>query len=259
MWNKPQLMTAVADLLFVAGSAALVVAAVLWSAHLPWFPIREVAVMNPLRETHRADLEVALAGRLRGNFFSIGLDDLRQSLEQLPWVRHAAVRRQWPSRIEVSIEEHIPAAYWGQVSGREAKVDPSQLVNTYGEFFSATMSALPAYPMPVLAGPPDLAPEILGYYQQAEDLLKSLGRLPAVVAVSPRLAVQLRLDNGLLIELGRQSPDAPISDRLQRFVDYYPSVAEAGKAPPSVVDMRYPNGFALRLAAASASESKGKP
>ena len=259
MWNKPQLMTAVADLLFVAGSAALVVAAVLWSAHLPWFPIREVAVMNPLRETHRADLEVALAGRLRGNFFSIGLDDLRQSLEQLPWVRHAAVRRQWPSRIEVSIEEHIPAAFWGQVSGREAKPDPTQLVNTYGEFFAATISVPPPYPMPMLAGPPDLAPELLGYYQQAEDILKPLGRLPAVVAISPRLAVQVRLDNGMVIELGRQRPDAPISDRLQRFVDFYPSVANVGKAPPSVVDMRYPNGFALRLAAALVSESKGTP
>ena len=67
------------------------------------------------------------------------------------------------------------------------------------------------------------------------------------------------LDNGMVIELGRQRPDAPISDRLQRFVDFYPSVANVGKAPPSVVDMRYPNGFALRLAAALVSESRGTP
>jgi cell division protein FtsQ len=32
MWHKPQLMTAVADLLLLAGGAALLVAAVIWGA-----------------------------------------------------------------------------------------------------------------------------------------------------------------------------------------------------------------------------------
>lgn len=267
MWNKPQLMTAVSDLLFVAGSAALLVAAVIWSAHLPWFPVREVAVMNPLKEIRRDELEFALAGHLRGNFFSVDLDEVRQSLEQLPWVRHIAVRRQWPSRIEVSIEEHVPAAYWGQYVGQQAgqlsKLDSGQLVNTFGELFAASMnpqhSPAPTLPMPVLSGPPEMAAEMLGYYQQAETTLKPLGRVPAAVSVSARLAVQLRLDDGVIIELGRQQAEMPLRERLQRFVTYYPSVANAGKNPPSVVDMRYPNGFALRLAAAPVSENKGKP
>jgi cell division protein FtsQ len=50
--------------------------------------------------------------------------------------------------------------------------------------------------------------------------------------------------------------------RLQRFVDHYPTVTGTGRARPSVVDMRYPNGFALRLAAvhgtATGVEGKGK-
>ena len=55
---------------------------------------------------------------------------------------------------------------------------------------------------------------------------------------------------------------APLRERLERFVEYYPSVLNAGRQRPTVVDMRYPNGFALRvntLAAAPASESKGTP
>ena len=267
MWNKPQLMTAIADLLFVAGSAALLVAAVIWSAHLPWFPVREVVVMNHLREVHQSDLDLVLAGRLRGNFFSIDLDEVRHSLKQLPWVRQVDVRRQWPSRLELSIEEHVPAALWGQVSPPESAQSPAQnarkgsgqLVNTYGEIFAAAFGDVPTSPLPLLAGPRDLAPEMLRYFQQAEDILKPLGRAPSTVSVSARLAVQLRLDDGMLIELGRQQPETPLRERLQRFVDYYPSVANVGKAPPSVVDMRYPNGFALRLTAASVSESKGKP
>lgn len=260
MWNKPQLMTAVSDLLCVAAAAALLVAAVVWSARLPLFPLREVLVTSELREVRRSELQRALAGRLRGNFFSINLDAVRQSLEELPWVRRAEVRRQWPSRLEVSIEEHVPVAFWGQATG--------QLLNAYGEVFAAVMSAPPAVAMPVLLGPPGIAPEVLVNYQQAEEVLRPIGRIPRALNVSPRLAVQLRLDDGMIVELGRQQPKTAVRQHLERFVEYYPSVLAVvrqrarGTAQPLVVDMRYPNGFALRinaLGAAPATESKGKP
>ncbi len=251
MWNKPQLMTAVSDLLFVAAAAALLVALVLWSARLPIFPLREVVVTHELREVRRSEVEQSLDGRLRGNFFSVNLENLRQSLEQLPWVRHAEVRRQWPSRIEVTIEEHMPVAFWGNATG--------QLVNSYGEVFSAALSVEPVVSMPILIGPLGLAPEMLEYYEQAGEVLKPLGRFPATLTVSPRLALQLRLDDGMVVELGRQQAKTPVRERLERFVEYYPSVLAAARQRPSVVDMRYPNGFALRVAAASATENKGKP
>ena len=66
MWNKPQLMNAVSDLLLVAAAAALLVAAVLWSARLPWFPLSDVVVTNELREVRRTEVERSLVGRLRG-------------------------------------------------------------------------------------------------------------------------------------------------------------------------------------------------
>jgi len=254
MWNRPQLMIAISDLLFVAAVAALLVAGVLWCARLPWFPLHEVVVTHELREVRRVEVEHSLAGRIRGNFFSVNLESLRQSLEQLPWVRRAEVRRQWPSRIEVNIEEHAPVAFWGQGTG--------QLVNSYGEVFAAALSVQPQAPMPVLIGPAGLAPEMLDYYVQAEEILKPIGRLPRTLSVSPRLAVQVRLDDGMVVELGRQQTKTPVRQRLERFVDNYASVLTAARQRPSIVDMRYPNGFALRvnaLAAAPVMESKGKP
>ena len=251
MWNKPQLMAAVSDLLFVAGAASLLVATVSWGARLPLFPLREVVITNELKEVRRGELERSLSDRLLGNFFSVNLDVLRRSLEELPWIRRAEVRRQWPSRIEVRIEEHVPAAFWGQGTG--------QLVNTYGEIFSAGMNAAPESHMPVLLGPPGWAHEMLNQYQEAEELLRPLGLTPNTMNVSPRLAVQLRLDDGMVVELGRQQAKAPLRERLERFVEHYPSMLTATKQRPSVVDMRYPNGFALRVAAASANDNKGKP
>jgi len=251
MWNRPQLMTAISDLLFVAAAAALLVSAVVWIARLPLFPIHEVQVTNVLQEVRRTDLEEALAGRLRGNFFSVNLEGIRQAVEQLPWVRTAEARRQWPSRIEISIEEHLPVAYWGDSTG--------QLVNSHGEVFAATMTVPPPAPIPMLFGPNELTLEMLGYYQQAADLIKPLGRVPQALTISPRLAVQMKLDDGMVVELGREQPKAPVRERLLRFVEFYPNVLTAARQRPTVVDMRYPNGFALRVAAAPVIESKGKP
>ncbi len=251
MWNRPQLMTAISDLLFVAAAAALLVSAVVWIARLPLFPIHEVQVTNVLQEVRRTDLEEALAGRLRGNFFSVNLEGIRQAVEQLPWVRTAEARRQWPSRIEISIEEHQPVAYWGDSTG--------QLVNNHGEVFAATMTVPPPAPIPMLFGPNELTLEMLGYYQQAADLIKPLGRVPQALTISPRLAVQMKLDDGMVVELGREQPKAPVRERLLRFVEFYPNVLTAARQRPTVVDMRYPNGFALHIAAAPVIESKGKP
>lgn len=248
MWNRPQLMKDVADLLFVAGAAALLFAAAVWLARLPLFPIREVVFTQELREVRRGEIEQSLAGRLRGNFFSVNLETVRQSLEQLPWVRRAEVRRQWPARIEVSIEEHVPVAFWGQATG--------QLVNSHGEIFAAGMSVPPAGAMPVLYGPSGYVPEMLGYYQQAVDLLGPIGRVPRALTVSPRLALQLKLDDGMVVELGRQQAKAPIRERLERFVEFYPTVLTAARKRPEVVDMRYPRGFALRVAGLAAAPDK---
>ena len=252
MWNKPQLMIAVADLLLAAAAAALLVSATVWVAHLPHFKLSQVVVTHELAEVKRADVERALSGLLRCNFFSINVDSLRQSLEKISWVRHAEVRRRWPSSLEVRIEEHQPVAIWGESAG--------QLLNTHGEVFTAVMS-MPK-PLPMLHGPQGVAPDMLGYYREAVEMLQPVGRQPRTLTVSPRLAVQLKLDDGMVIELGRQQTKVPIRMRLQRFVDYYPSVLSVAKSRPTVVDMRYPNGFALRLAAASGAvtgtESKGK-
>jgi cell division protein FtsQ len=250
MWNRPQLMRDVADLLFTTGAAALTVAAAIGVARLPLFPIREVVVASPLREVRRAEIEQALSENLRGNFFGIRLDAFRKSLERLPWVRRADVRRQWPASIEVAIEEHVPVAFWGQASGL--------LVNSYGEIFPVGAGAPPPGALPLLVGPAGFAPEMLNYYRQAVHLLAGIGRAPRVLSVSARLALQLKLDDGMIVELGRPQSRAPIEERLARFAAFYPSISSMAGKRPKIVDMRYPNGFALR-AATSGNEGGGTP
>lgn len=249
MWHKPRLMTAVSDLLLLAGGVALLLAAVIWGApRLRLFPLNEVLVTHELQEVRHSEVEQALSALLHGNFFTVSPEAVRLTLEQLPWVRRAEVWRKWPARLEIRIEEQRAAAHWGDGQG--------ELVNTFGEVFSASL--VREQRLPRLSGPTGSASEVLQRYLEFAQLLKPAAVQPVQVALSPRLAWLLKMENGMLVELGREQAKAPIRVRLQRFVEYYPSLSETRHGRPIAVDMRYPNGFALRFPASAVQEVKGK-
>src|SRR5437868_10574568 len=222
MWAKVRWLNAAAG--FLAGMAALGsgLAALYWLAHSPLFPVRTLELHGALVQAPRGSIEAAMARFGGGNFFAARIDELRAALERLPWVRAAAVRRVWPDRLEVTIEEHVALAHWGA----------DALVNTHGERFAATSDE----PLPLFIGPPGSEAEVTRRYARFSRLLAPLGSPLERIALSPRHAWQLKLASGLQIALGR---DADLAEqRLQRFVDAYAGVTDAGRRTPQVVDLR---------------------
>lgn len=237
MWHRPRLLNAISDLLIAAGAAAFLAAVALWAIRMPFKPIRQVVITEEMREVKRADVEAALQGVLKGNFFSINLEAVKVAMEKLPWVRRAEVRRVWPSRLEIRVEEQIPAARWG-----EAK---SELVNIQGEVFAASLQEGQYSQLPLLVGPAGTSQEMLKRYSEAEEKLAGIHKMPRQIVLSPRLAWQLRLEDGMVVELGREQQKSPVSARLDRFIEVYPGSIATRQPRPTKVDLRYPNGFAL--------------
>ena len=240
MWNKPYLLNAIADLLMLAASAVLLVAGAVWLVRVPSLPVHRVTFVEPLEHTRRQEIEQVLPASIKGNFFSVNLDAVRASMEQLPWVRKVEVRRVWPAQLEISVEEHRPAARWGEARG--------ELVNSYGEVFSVLLGAEEAARLPLLYGPQGTSQEVLKRYGEFVSRFQKVGEKPVQLILSPRLAWQLKLENGMLVDMGREQVKAPLGARLQRFLDVYPETVGKQATRPAVVDLRYPNGFAMRVA-----------
>lgn len=238
-WERPLLLDLAADLLFLFGIAALTYAAVMTAVRLPFFPLRQLVVVSALNQVTPAQIEYATRSSLAGNFFTVNLDEVRGAFEKLPWVRRASVRRRWPDGVELALEEHVAAARWRNREGE------ARLVNTYGEVFAASL-AEGAAALPQFGGPAGSAPLMLARHREFSELLAPLGRTSKAVTLSPRLAWQLRLDDGLMLELGRDQPKHPLNERLQRFVGTYDEARTRIKTAIASIDMRYPNGFALR-------------
>lgn len=242
MWNKPHVLNAIADLLFAAAAAALLVAMAVWLVRVPALPIRQVVVQEELRQVKRVEIEQALTGLMRGNFFSVNVDAIRLSLEKLPWVRRAEVRRQWPAGLQIKIEEHRPVARWEE--GRASS--KNELVNSYGEVFVALLNDKEAAALPQMYGPPGTAQEVLKRFGEFSTLLAPARLKPVQLNLSARLAWQIRLDDGMIMDLGREQTKAPVGARLARFIEVYPTTVGNRPQRPAAVDLRYPNGFAMR-------------
>lgn len=233
MWDNPRLLNAAAGALTALSLVVFAIAAMQLLLRSPLFPLREVQLGGALAHTTRAEVEQAVRGRIEGNFFAVDLSQMRAALEQLPWVRRVQVRRLWPDRLEVTLEEHVPLARWGNLG----------LVNVQGERFAGRSDAA----LPLFAGPTGSEGEVTRRYRRFVQLLAPLGTALESLVLSPRHAWQARLAGGLTIELGRDTPNDPVDRRLERFVAVYPQTLGRMHGKHAYVDLRYPNGFALRV------------
>ena len=203
----------------------------------------------------RAQLEYAARSGLRGNFFSVSLEDARGAFEKLPWVRHAEVRRVWPGALEVKLEEHVATAYWKTGDSGEMR-----LVNQYGEVVSARRATRICRCFRAQKGG---AGRILTRYREFSTALSPLHQTLSEVTLSAREAWQLKLSDGMQLDLGggggggRDQANAPLAERLSRFVAAWPRAKDKLSSPAVLADLRYPSGFAVRMSAAQQT-SKGK-
>lgn len=232
MWDKPAVMNLLANMLFAFSALLFFYIAFYVVVRLPIFPLREIAISGSLGHVTREQVQFIAKQQLRGNFFTLDLTRTQSAFQKLPWVRTVAVRRQWPDRLDVVIEEHQPLARWNNRA----------LVNTRGEIFEAASSA----DLPIFNGEDGSAREMSEHYAAFSKMLATVGLRPRTVTLSARRAWQIGLESKTVLELGRRE----VLPRLAKFVRVYPQTLGRLAFPVEYVDLRYPNGFAVRAPAA---------
>lgn len=235
-----RLMNMVASLVYALAAVALLAAAVLWLARSPWFAIRSVRVEGDLLRINAETLRANAAPRLAGNFFSADLAKARAAFEAVPWVRRATVRRVWPDRLVVQIEEHRATALW---QGEERD---DRLVNQQGEVFSANVGDVEDEALPTFIGPDGSSAAVLALYRRLLPVLRPLDMEIEQLQQSTRGSWRVLLDSGGHLELGRGTEDEVVA-RTQRFVRTLPQVTDRYRSPLEYADLRHTDGYALRL------------
>ena len=238
MWNNARALNRISGAIFVV-TVLVLVGGVAWrAAQIDTFAVRQIDVVGDITHVTREQVETIVFSELEGTFFTVDLGGAQAAFEKLPWVRRVDVRRRWPNRLEFAVEEHREFARWGN----------SALVNQHGEVFEGASNNR----LPLFEGPEGSCTEVTRNYMQFNEALGRIGRRVETVRVSERRAWRLRLDDGTVIELGRDGVIA----RLSTYVAAYGRSVARLKGGARYVDLRYANGFTVRVKDLQWSETR---
>lgn len=211
-------------------------------SRLPVFDIQGIAVSGDVTHNNAVTLRADVLPHLAGTIFSVDLARVREAFESVPWVRGAVVRRQFPNRLQVALQEHRAVAYWGDES-------ESRLLNDFGEVFEANVGEVEQDLLPQLAGPQGQAAEVLAMYRVLVPLFEAVDVGVDAVELSSGGSWRVRLDTDATLELGRGG-EKEISMRVQRFLATLDQVVTRYRRRIDSVesaDLRHENGYAIRL------------
>ena len=235
-------------LLFKRAAMVLVLAVVVAAGWLlrdykpdTFMPVEHVAIEGEFENLATNDMQARVVDVLSGGYFTVNLVIIREALLSLPWVEEVSVRRQWPSGLVIRVTEKQAVAYWGADS----------LISNKGEMFTPR-SLKHEKLMLQLEGPAGLHNKVWQFAAQVSMQLQALGLQTEKVTLDERRAWRIFVANDIqhaatgkhLVEINLGKADT--AQRLQRFISVFAMRNAPELTNVQVVDMRYPNGFAMR-------------
>ena len=243
MWHNTRQLNMIASALYALVALALLGAGMRWTAQRPMFALHAVQIDGDTEHVNALTVRRALLDHLQGNFFTVNLDTARAAFESMPWVRHASVRRVWPDRIAVDLDEYKPLATWGD----------DRMVSVDGELFTANQAEVEG-DLPAFDGPEGSEQDVVARFRDFTQWFAPLHAKPVEVNLSPRYAWTVKLSNGLQVEFGRERNAQTLASRAQRFVSAWDQTTQRWGKDIEYADLRYPNGFAVRSASVQIAE-----
>jgi cell division protein FtsQ len=200
-----------------------------WIGAERW-PLTKLRVHGQFKRVDPSLLRSAVLPYAQRGFFAVQLQQAQATLEQLPWVEKAEVRKRWPDTLEIEIVEHHPFARWGE----------GKLLSEEGKIFAAPRN-LDASTLPQLGGPESQVPEVVALYNDSTQLFGAMGMQVRTLVMDARGSWSLQLSNGTQVIVGR----ADARPRLNRFARLLPQLINTPDQALERADLRYTNGFAL--------------
>lgn len=242
MWQDIKILNSTANALFALLLMMILMSGVWWLIHRPFLTLSvvrvEAANHKELRHVNKLSIQDQAIPQIKGNFFTTNLNEVRVAFENVPWVRKASVQRVWPDKLLVKLEEHEVLGTWGE---------DGNLMSTAGDVFAANLAeAEDDVELIQFTGPKGSEKEVLEQYLLFKEWFAKIGLKPEAIQYSDRYAWSVKLDSGLYVELGREHDATILKRRVDQLMRVYPQLVTRLQDGIVSVDMRYPNGLALK-------------
>lgn len=213
-------------------AVSLVVVVLIWvGKQVDEIPIKSIEIQSALEKVDKDDVRTIAINYMHDGFFTVNLTAFESQLNDIPWVFRATIKRQWPNRVVINIVEQQPYFRWGE----------SHLINKYGEkFFVGDVTEYKH--MPLLVGVDGREQTLISLYYKFSDGFKQVGGAVISFKEDARYDKEIKLANGIIINLGRGHTDK----QIQRCLSSFAMLSKSERDAIASIDLRHSNGFAVR-------------
>lgn len=194
-------------------------------------PINHIKINAQYQHIQPQEIQQVVIPLVNKGFFTVNVAKIQSEVKKLPWVSTVGVRRIWPDTILITIKEHDVVARW-KVGG---------VFNERGEIFHPDMSVVPT-DLPVLEGPDALSAKIFEGFSELQMQFAKNDLVIKNILVSDRGSWSIKLNNGTEVILGNENR----AERIDRLMSAWSTLSKKHKTGIKRIDLRYPNGFAVR-------------
>ena len=217
---------------------ALIVFAVLLTIRLvviviydpEFFPINVLKITAPYQYLSREQIQNIIAPYSHKSFFVFSEKNLQEDFKKNPWVEKISIQKKWPDSVNVQILERFPVAIWDNM-----------LVSDKGDLFRPEEFESFA-DKPHLVGQKYQVKELLHIFEKLSKLLIVQDLFIQEFRIRDNQSWEIVLSKGVIIRLGKHAQE----ERLNRFLRVYPKLFAMSFDHVSIIDLRYPDGIAVK-------------
>lgn len=193
-------------------------------------PIKYVRTEGVFQFLTKDEIKTALQPLVTTGFFEADMQAIHETVAHLPWVETVSVKRVWPDTIDIKVRERKAFVRWGE----------QQLMTEQGTIF--TPSSIQKHEhLLLLVGPEEQHAKVLEIMKGIKTTLADQNFELEKFTINDRWAWTVKLTTELTILLGRENQ----LEKLQRFLKTLPLLPTEQLDSMVVVDLRYPNGYAV--------------
>ncbi len=230
------------------------------------FQVEELKISADFKELNPQQIREQVLPLIQNNYFAVNLKQVEQIVENIAWVDKVSVRRQWPRSIHIRLSEQKAVTRWGE----------DAYLNSRAETFDVEQKQ--SAELPYLFGPEGTESELLERFHdwrerfaQKELILERLMMTPRysyqAKVIIPRHQQKQLTEQALMELFEKKEQPVPVLDwrqiepftltlnlgkeaveqRVDRFIAAFPEAFGEQLLKVETVDLRYPNGFAVRF------------
>lgn len=211
-------------------SAGVIVLGIFSARMIDDVSIESIHVVSSLDRVSKQEVAQVVQRYELDGFFTLRLKEFENELNNLGWVYKANIKRQWPYKLLIEIQEQTPVFRWNQ----------DYLLNKHAQIFSVD-SHESFKDRPLLRGEHGREKILAQLYEKYNSELGELGITIKSLEEDARYDKVMHLNNGVTINMGRENVEL----QMQRCLKMFALLSHEERSAIATIDLRHSHGLAI--------------